>query len=293
MSDVIQEGSDEWLKDRRKYIGASDVAAILGLNPWSTEWEVAEEKRGNLLPSKSLASEAGHALEPVVINYAESKLGSLERKVRVVHPSLPLAASCDALTVDGRRPVEAKTSGIWGPVIGDWGAENTDEVPDYYLVQVHAQLLVTGADLAYLYALLPGRGFVGYQIERNERLYEGLSTRLAEWWDRHIIKGEPVVLDKPPSLDVVRRMKREPNKIITASDAMEELIAQRASLKAIIKEASDKLEKDIEPKLLLELGDAEGASLKNGGKFLYLERTRRGYTVAETKYRQMEIKRGK
>ena len=34
----------DWLKERQKGIGGSDVAAILGMSPWRTPYQVWEEK---------------------------------------------------------------------------------------------------------------------------------------------------------------------------------------------------------------------------------------------------------
>ena len=40
------QGSDEWLDARRNGIGGSDVAAVLGANPWRTPLEVWLSKTG-------------------------------------------------------------------------------------------------------------------------------------------------------------------------------------------------------------------------------------------------------
>ena len=46
----------EWLKERTKGIGGSDVATVLGLNPYKTPLELWEEKTG-----KTAGKEAGQA----------------------------------------------------------------------------------------------------------------------------------------------------------------------------------------------------------------------------------------
>ena len=43
---VIQ-GSDEWLEARRQRITATDMGALLGVNPWKCEADVAAEKRAS------------------------------------------------------------------------------------------------------------------------------------------------------------------------------------------------------------------------------------------------------
>lgn len=286
------QSREQWLLDRRKSIGASDVSAILGINPWSTPWEIWADKMGMLAPMSNAATNAGNALEPVVLDYAESQLGKLDRNVRVKHDILPLAATCDALVSSCGNPVEAKTTGIVGPVVGQWGDEGTDQVPDYYLVQVHAQLMCTKKDLGYLFALLPGRGFLAYAIEANQRLYEHIGNVLADWWETHIVQGYEPTLDQMPSIEIAKRLKRSSGKIVEASRKLESLVVRREETKSKIGELSKGLE-NIETELLIELGDAEVANLSDGRSVTYLESSRKGYVVEPCTFRQLRIKKGK
>ena len=41
---------ESWLKNRRKYIGGSDVACILGYNPWKNNVQLYREKKGIVEP---------------------------------------------------------------------------------------------------------------------------------------------------------------------------------------------------------------------------------------------------
>src|SRR5690606_29202656 len=114
---------EEWLAERRKAIGASDVAAVLGVSPWATPWEVWAEKTGRLEPwSGNAATDLGTRLEPVIMDMAEAELGPIERSVRVAHATLPLAVNLDGRTADGHLPVEAKTAGMMHRTRDDWGA---------------------------------------------------------------------------------------------------------------------------------------------------------------------------
>ena len=48
----------DWLKERQKGVGGSDVAAILGLSPWRTPYDVYLDKIGEA--PKELTSQAAH-----------------------------------------------------------------------------------------------------------------------------------------------------------------------------------------------------------------------------------------
>lgn len=283
---------DEWLQERKKAIGASEVAAVLGISPWATAWEVWAEKTGRLEPWRGNdATRAGQLFERALLDQAEAELGALERDVRVVHASAPVAATLDARVQYGGYPVEAKTTGIVGRVYGDWGEALSDEVPDYYLVQVHAQLLCTGVELAYLYALIAGRGVVRFQIVRSESLSDQIAERCTQWWQRHVVGDVEPSRDRLPDLDVVKRLRREPSKSIEGTSELAELIAQRTSLK----EQESAIKKEIEQaetRILLSLGDAELARLPDGQVVTYFESSRKGYEVKPTTYRTLRVKKG-
>lgn len=282
----------EWLEARKSAIGASDVAAILGVSPWASAWEVWAEKTDRLEPWKgNEATRAGQAFENAVLDQAENELGTLERNVRVVHESLPMAATLDARVVSDGIPIEAKTTGLTGRVYGDWGDALTDQVPDYYLVQVHAQLCVTGAELAYLFALIAGRGVVKFQIERSDKLCEQLSKKCKDWWHQHITLDQEPSRERTPDLDVIKRFRRVPKKSVQLDAETQKLISHFQGLKLAEKSIKDEL-KEAESKILLALGDAEGATYE-GGSLTYYETSRKGYEVKPCTYRTLRIKESK
>ena len=61
---------EEWLEARKEGIGASEVATIVGLNPWETPYQLWRRKTG-LDPSKAMttAMQTGHILEDGVAQY--------------------------------------------------------------------------------------------------------------------------------------------------------------------------------------------------------------------------------
>jgi putative phage-type endonuclease len=283
------DARQEWLEQRRGAIGASDVAAILGISPWKTAWEVWADKTGKVSNwAGNDATRAGQAFESGVLDVAEDQLGLLERNVRVVHREFPLAATLDARVVSSGEPVEAKTTGLTGKVMGDWGDALTDQVPDHYLCQLHAQLICTGAEMAYLFALIAGRGVVKYQCERSDRLASQLTTMLTDWWERHIVRGIEPELRTPPALSVVKRLRKEAGKSIELTSAEASLMEQRASLKEQEKSLREQLEA-VDSQILLALGDAEEGVLPDGTRLTHFERSRKAYTVEASTYRQIQV----
>lgn len=66
-----------WLRDRKKGIGGSDVAAVLGLNPWRTPLDVFNEKTAETVDDKpqSEAAHFGTILEDVVADEFARRTG--------------------------------------------------------------------------------------------------------------------------------------------------------------------------------------------------------------------------
>ena len=77
MSTVEQpKPREQWLADRKKAIGASDVAAILGVSPWASGWDVWADKTDRLERWEgNEQTRLGQFFEPSVLDYAESKVG--------------------------------------------------------------------------------------------------------------------------------------------------------------------------------------------------------------------------
>ena len=284
---------EQWLADRKKAIGASDVAAILGVSPWASEWDVWADKTDRLERWEgNEQTRLGQFFEPSVLDYAASKVGELVRGERVLHASLPVASTLDARVVFNSRPVEAKTTGLAGPSYGDWGDPGTDEVPEYYLAQVHTQLLcLPDADMGYLFALLPGRGVVQYDIERSDKICEHLGNVLGDWWDRHIINDVEPSRDKA-SLEIVKRMKRVPAKSIELDGEVAQMVLDREVLNAKVKSFKTAIE-SIDAQLLSSLGDAEQATFPDGSGVTYFKQKRGAYAVEECEYRVLRMKKAK
>lgn len=281
-----------WLEDRRKAIGASDVAAILGISPYASAWDVWAEKTGRVEGwDGNEATRLGQFFEPGILDYAESKLGELSRGERILHDSLPVAATLDARCVADGRPVEAKTTGLAGPVYGSWGDELTDQVPDYYLVQVHTQLLCTKADLAYLFALLPGRGVVQFEIERSDKVCDRLGEILHDWWEKHVLADVQPSIEKA-SYEIVKRLKRVPNKCVELNNDVASLLDRYEKAKRVAKKASE-IEERYKTQLLASIGDAELATFEDGRSLTYTQQTRKGYVVQDSTFRVLRVKKAK
>lgn len=281
--------------DRQSRLHSTDVSAILGLNSKRTGHTVWLEKMGRLEPWQGNdATEMGNWLEPSILNIAESELGPFNRNVvcHAENTNCPIAATLDAQFIAAPTVVEAKTSGIVGPVYGEWGDEGSDVVPPGYLVQNLVQMLCAEAELVHLYALLGGRGIVRYRINRAEDVIASIVEQCERWWDRHIEKRIEPALTEPVPMEIVKRLRRQPSKTISLYPEDLATVAEYEAAKEL-KLSAEKSCAAAQSKLLMLLGDAEAGTLPDGRTVTYLETTRRGYTVDETTFRTLRIKKGK
>lgn len=267
-------------------LGASEIAAILGLSPWTTAYEIWARKTGRLVEDKqSKAIEAGRRLEEAVLDWAEEHLGPIQRCVECLIPGTPIVCHPDGLTQD-HQPVEAKTSGITGPLYGEWGEPGTDEIPDYYLVQALVQLEATKGDLCYVPALLGGRGFQLFRVLANKALQAEIIERALHWWREHVEKDKPPQQTTPPPLEVLKRLRRTPKKTVEIAAELVEAWLQAKQQARQAAQAAD----EAQAALIAALGDAEAGLLPDGRMVTYFEQFRKGYVVTDTTFRVLRIR---
>jgi putative phage-type endonuclease len=201
------------LTARRNYIGGSDAAAILGLNPYRNITDVYLEKTNQLeaRATTSRPADLGNRLEPALVQIVADQLNEPLVINKRFHNDWR-SAQVDGYLLASNRVVEAKCIGLFNPRFDrtEWGPESTDEIPLMYLVQVLWQLHVSGAESGFLSALLGGGlGHRVYSIPRNEQLITTIDQRISDFWHNHVQTRTPP--SQPASLDVYRDVIREPN----------------------------------------------------------------------------------
>ena len=245
---------------RRKHLGSSDMAAILGVDPWRNAYDVWLEKTGKTEDLKeNPAMEAGTMFEDGVLKWAEKKLGKLTRNQYRTAQGFPVASNVDAIVDQNGEPVEGKTAGLFGPLSEKWGDDGTDIVPDRTIVQCHVHMLCVNKEICHLPAFLGGRGFNMFRIEHDQEIMDIIRDKSIEFWTYHVEKDCPPP-DIMPSLAMAKRMKREPAKTVP----IETIIVQNwLNSKESLKSAKS-IKESAEAEMLAALGDAEGGQCDLG-----------------------------
>jgi len=184
--------------DRSKYIGGSDIGAILGLSRFKTPLEVWMEKTGKETKKvDSLPLRFGSFAEDFVAREYSRATGFelIHDESIFIHPEHTfMSAHIDRFVLEGGSPspmriLECKTSNPFSS--GDWGEVGSDEVPMSYLCQCIWCMAITGIDKTDLAVLFGNSDFRIYEIPRDPALEELVIAKATNFWDEHVLKDIP------------------------------------------------------------------------------------------------------
>lgn len=276
---------------RKKWLGSSDVSTILGLNPFATAFDCWCDKTGRVTDFEGNADcDRGNDLEPAILNWAERQLGvPLVRDVFVADKlGTILCANLDAEAMELDAIIEAKSS----VNADEWGEPDSDQVPERVIVQTTVAMFCAGRRVAYVPVLTPGFkkfDFRMYRINLNADLAHAIVERAEAFWKNHVLA------DVPPegsfgSIEVLKRMKRTPEKIVELPDSVVERWADVREQRL----AREKEEEAALAEMLTALGDAEAGTF-SGGVVSYMEtiQNRKAQPARTVTFRTARLKRDK
>jgi putative phage-type endonuclease len=219
--------SPKWNRLRSKGIGGSEIAAVVGLSPWTSAFTLWHRKAGKLGPQQpSESMNWGKRLEPVVCDaFAERHPDVHIRTAGLFHHQTRRwqLASCDRLIAteeacQAHAVLEVKTADAHDAF--EWGDDGTDEIPPYYRCQALWYLDTLGLPLSHIAVLIGGNDYREFVIEYAKGEAEWLREEGRKFW-------QTVLDDQPPPLDgsdstyqAVREMHPDIEPIEEAIDPM-------------------------------------------------------------------------
>ncbi len=215
---------DQWHDYRMNGIGASEIASVMGLNPYKSSIELFYEKIGQkeIYKGENPAMFWGTELESVIADkwqYWDPANPGQERMIEnfrainlirrcekvnryISNPAFPqLFVSLDRRIHKnaglGEGALEVKT--ISGFAAGQWESE----IPPMYIVQLQQQLMVCDFNYGELAILKDGRTMEVYPFEKNETIQASIAERSKFFWDMvieargyvELIKEDPIIND--------------------------------------------------------------------------------------------------
>lgn len=180
--------------DRRKYIGGSDIAAILGISPWKTAYQLWQDKTQPAMPENNdperlKVLNRGKRLEPYILDMIRSEHG-LEitaANKRYIDQDVPYFASeIDAEA--GDLNIEIKT--VHPFKIKEWGEQGTDALPLHYIAQVQWGMGITKRQQCDVFALI-GDDLKRYSVLADQELIDAMRVKANDFWVNHVTTLAP------------------------------------------------------------------------------------------------------
>ena len=183
--------------DRTGFIGSSEIATVLGLNPFQTLLELWAIKTGQI-ESKDLsdveAVEWGVRLEKVVAKkFADKhKVKLIAYKKRFVHPKYDfLTCELDTIISGTNEMVEIKTCNAWK--FKDW--EQPDDIPAHYICQVMFALGLSSRNVGHIAVLIGGQKYIEKKVIFDEQIYNEMVRKAVVFWQTYVLtKTMPMLI---------------------------------------------------------------------------------------------------
>lgn len=257
---------EEWLEVRKQGIGSSEVATIVGLNPWETPYQLWRKKRGIDQPvQENQAMRRGHWCEDAVAQYWADTTGREiikrsvgdwiirddERPFLQVSPDRTFWVSPDGMkhgknSEANKGILECKTTNV---------KIDTGDLPKNWFCQLQYQLGVAGYQHGSIAWMHQGFEFGHVDIDLVPEFYSWLRDEVERFWVDCVIGGrEP---DFANSADVQAKFSRHTEgKTVEASAETYDAILTLQKTKEQIASA-EATKKTLEEQVKLAIGDAE------------------------------------
>jgi putative phage-type endonuclease len=248
--------------DRSKYIGGSDIGAILGLSRFKTPLEVWMEKTGKETKKvDSLPLRFGSFAEDFVAREYSRATGFelIHDESIYLHPEHAfMSAHIDRFVLEvgsssPTRILECKTANPFSS--GDWGEIGSDEVPMSYLCQCIWYMAITGIEKTDLAVLFGNSDFRIYEVARDQGLEELVIAKATTFWNEYVLKDIPPPVQSEADCQTIFS-KGDPAKSIEAGQDTLELTKRLHTLNSEIDVREEELS-SIKQIIMSQMGEAE------------------------------------
>jgi putative phage-type endonuclease len=231
--------NQDFTRERSKYLGGSDLGAILGLSKYRTAVDVWLEKTGKQCSERdSLPMRFGRFAEAFVAQEYTNLTGHhlVHHENAVAHPHYTyLQGHIDRFVHPSDEPLfdtkgkclaqallECKTANPFAKQ--EWGDTGSDQVPLPYLIQCAWYLLLTQVPSCDVAVLFGNADLRIYQIPRDLELEALLLEHAIRFWEDHVLKDYPPVAQS--EADYQHLFARGTQRMIDASPEIVKLIQE-------------------------------------------------------------------
>ena len=259
----------QWLKDNRikidpplktKKITGTRFATILGLNPWSTEFEIfcAITKTYEAPFEDTVYTKAGKTIEPKQAEYMKNSYG-----MDIISPTDVWGKDYFKKTWGDFFPDSKHLGGMWDYLLkGEDGKTEAvlemkttkraedwkDDVPEYYALQAALYAYLLGVDDVIMVAsfleekdydnpeeFVPSaKNTITVEFKVSERYpdFKEKVARVEKWWNDHVVTGISPQFDEKRDAEILKALRTS-------------TLSPNTDIKALIDEG-EKLKKEID-----------------------------------------------
>lgn len=273
--------------DRQKYIGGSDVAAILGVSPWRNVVDLWLDKITPRVENgqNAGAKRRGARMEPYILDMIRDEHGLeiIAANNRYIDAELPyLAAEIDFeyrdLETGAIENGEIKT--VHPFKAKEWGANGTDQLPLHYVAQVQHGMGVRSARRCRVFALI-GDDLKPYVVDRDDELIAAMRARAAEFWTRFVLPKvqPPLDYEHKDVIETLKRLYPGTDGTVIDATAMHEHWRAVMGTAAEMRDHYDGILAGAKAHLLAEMGNASAIKFNDGMAFTRKVVSKKAYTV--------------
>lgn len=256
---ITSKSHEEWLRCREMGIGSSEVATVLGVNPFDTPYQLWLRKTGRIpaVEQENFIMKAGHYLEDAISRFCadEARLEVVKSSsaefvvIDREKPFLRVSPDRYAFPVDAKHTQENKTiiecKSTQKPV-------DPDNLSRYWFCQAMYQMRVTRIGTAHVAWLTQGRDF-GYKRLVYDPDFAGfLVEEVERFWIDCVIGGQEPALSNLQDV-LIKFPKHQEGKRLIATDEVVGMWAELKDTNAEIKRLTavkEALEEKIKSKML-------------------------------------------
>lgn len=271
---IVPKDQQHWLELRTHDLTSTDIAALFGISPYCTPYELWHRKKDliNVEFIENQRMKWGTRLQDAIAaGIAEEKGWTIRRKDEYIRlPELRLGSSfdfemiyppgtvidngpCGLLEIKNVDSLQYKREWIED--------EKGIQAPYHIEIQVQHQLLVSCLQFSYLGALVGGNDLKLFKRTRDEKIISAITAKAWSFW-QSIEDNKPPAPDFEADADFIAKQYNfaEPGKIVDLTEDIHsvDLVSEYRSLKDIISVNTKRCE-GIKAELLTRIGDAEKA----------------------------------
>jgi putative phage-type endonuclease len=248
-----------WLQARSQDVTSTEVAALFGLSPYTTEFELFHKKKSGeieVLAENDRMKWGTRLQDSIALGIAQDNGFQVDRfdgYMRV--PEARIGSSFDFF-MEPSGILEIKN--VDALIFRDgWIVEDGElTAPHHIELQLQHQLLVKGASIGYIGALVGGNRVSLLQRFPDQEIHTRILEEAERFW-KQVDAGIAPTPDFVKDAEFIAKLYKqaEPGKIVTADMEIDQLARQYKEAAALEKQAKE--QKDaLKAEMLMRIGDA-------------------------------------